>query len=86
MTEAFRSWWRRSTMDIPFPAPRRIRHSFAVRLLRQGTPLKTIGDLLGHRSTESTAVYLRLATEDLREVPLSLPGVIATSEHREDVP
>jgi integrase/recombinase XerD len=44
--------------------------------LRCGTPLKTIGDLLGHRSTESTCVYLRLAIEDLREVPLDLPAEV----------
>jgi site-specific recombinase XerD len=42
--------------------------------LREGTSLKTIGDLLGHRSTESTCVYLRLAVEDLREVALNLPA------------
>ena len=29
-------------------------------------PVKSIGDLLGHRSAESTEVYLRLATDDLR--------------------
>ena len=45
-----------------------------MHLLREGTPLKTIGDLLGHRSAESTCVYLRLAVEDLRDVALSLPA------------
>jgi site-specific recombinase XerD len=42
--------------------------------LRSGQSLKTIGDLLGHRNAESTCVYLRLATDDLREVALSFPG------------
>jgi integrase/recombinase XerD len=42
--------------------------------LRSGLSLKTIGDLLGHRSSESTCVYLRLATDDLREVALAFPG------------
>jgi site-specific recombinase XerD len=32
-----------------------------------------IGDLLGHRSIESTAVYLRLHVADLREAALDLP-------------
>lgn len=41
--------------------------AYAVHLLHQGTSLKTIGDLLGHRATESTCVYLRLAIDDLRE-------------------
>jgi site-specific recombinase XerC len=35
--------------------------------------LKTIGDLLGHRTTESTCVYLRLDIEDLRCVALCIP-------------
>jgi site-specific recombinase XerD len=42
-------------------------------MLRQGTPLKVIGDLLGHQSAESTAVYVRLSTEDLRDVGLAVP-------------
>ncbi|HLJ13986.1 MAG TPA: hypothetical protein VKV15_05775 [Bryobacteraceae bacterium] len=37
-------------------------------------PLKTIGDLMGHRTLESTCVYLRLATDNLRDVPLNLPA------------
>ena len=51
------------------------RHSYATHLLRQGVRLKVIGDLLGHRSTESTCVYLRLDLEELREVALPLPGL-----------
>jgi site-specific recombinase XerD len=64
---------KRSGLPIPAQGPHCLRHSYAVHLLRQGTPLKTIGDLLGHRSTESTCVYLRLAVEDLRDVALPLP-------------
>ena len=51
-----------------------MRHSLATHLLKNGTPLKTIGDILGHRSAASTSVYLRLATDDLREVSLPVPG------------
>jgi hypothetical protein len=29
---------------------------------------------LGHRTAESTSMYLRLATGDLREVALAVPG------------
>jgi site-specific recombinase XerD len=74
VTEAFQAWSRRSGLAIPFQGCHCLRHSYAVHLLRQGTSLKTIGDLLGHRSTESTCVYLRLAVEDLREVALDLPA------------
>jgi integrase/recombinase XerD len=71
---AFQALVRKSGLEIPFQGPHCLRHSFAVQLLKNGTPLKTIGDILGHRSAESTSVYLRLATGDLREVPLPIPG------------
>jgi site-specific recombinase XerD len=74
ITEAFQAAVRRSGLEIPFHGPHCLRHSFAVELLRNGTPLKTIGDILGHRTAESTAAYLRLATGDLREVSLPVPG------------
>ena len=82
VTEAFQGWSRRSGLGIPFQGAHCLRHSYAVHLLRQGTSLKAIGDLLGHRSAESTAIYLRLATEDLRGVGLSVPGVTIKAEVR----
>ncbi|MGH7607105.1 MAG: tyrosine-type recombinase/integrase, partial [Gemmatimonadales bacterium] len=60
-------------LPIRFHGPHCLRHSLAVHLLRQGVPLKAIGDLLGHRSAESTCVYLRLHVGDLREAALDLP-------------
>ena len=70
---AFESWVQKSGLRIPFNGPHCLRHSLAVHLLKNGTPLKTIGDILGHRTAESTSVYLRLATGDLREVALPVP-------------
>jgi site-specific recombinase XerD len=74
VTTVFESWVGKSGLPIPFHGPHCLRHSLAVHLLKGGTPLKTIGDILGHRSAESTSTYLRLATGDLREVPLPVPG------------
>jgi integrase/recombinase XerD len=51
-----------------------LRHAFAMRLLDRGVGVKLIGDLLGHRTLESTCVYLRLQTATLREVGLPLPA------------
>jgi integrase/recombinase XerD len=73
VTEVFQTRARRSGLAIPFQGPHCLRHSLAVQLLRQGVSLKAIADVLGHRSVESTCLYLRLATEDLRDVALSLP-------------
>ncbi len=74
VTEAFQALVRKSALSIPYQGPHCLRHSFAVHLLKSGTPLKTIGDILGHRTAESTSMYLRLATGDLREVALTVPG------------
>lgn len=75
VTEAFQAWARRSGLGIPFQGAHCLRHSLAVHLLRQGVSLKALGDLLGHRTGESTQAYLRLAVDDLRAVPLPVPGV-----------
>jgi len=80
VTEAFQSVVRRSGLSIPFQGAHCLRHSFAVHLLKNGTPLKTIGDILGHRTAESTSMYLRLATGDLREVSLAVPGMAKTGK------
>jgi integrase/recombinase XerD len=53
--------------------PHAFRHARAVSMLRAGVPLKEIGDLLGHRAADSTLVYLKLATEDLRAVATEIP-------------
>jgi integrase/recombinase XerD len=70
----FRMWARRSETEMPgWGSCHRIRHSYAVFLLRSGTAVKTISDILGHRTLESTSTYLRLAIEDLRDVALPVP-------------
>lgn len=77
VTEAFQHWARLSGLAIPFQGSYCLRHSYAVHLLHLGVSIKTIGDLLGHRVTESTEVYLRLSLEDLRGVALPLPKEIS---------
>jgi integrase/recombinase XerD len=73
VSEVFQAWVRRSGLPIPFQGPHCLRHAAAVHLLRQGVSLKAIGDLLGHRTVESTQAYVRLAVDDLRGVPLPVP-------------
>lgn len=74
VTEAFQAWTRRGQLPIPYQGPHCLRHSLAVHLLRQGTSIKAIGDLLGHRSSEATCVYLRLHVDDLRDAALEVPA------------
>jgi len=56
---------------------RRGTHAFrfarAISLLHAAVPVKSIGDLLGHQSEESTGIYLRVAEDDLRAVSLEVP-------------
>jgi integrase/recombinase XerD len=73
VTEAFQAAARKSGLHIPYQGPHCLRHSYALHLLKNGPPLKMIGDILGHRTAESTSMYLRLATGDLREVALAVP-------------
>lgn len=73
ITESFQAWSRRSGLAIPYQGVHCLRHSYAVHLLRSGVSLQAIGDVLGHRTFESTCVYLRLAVDDLREVALPVP-------------
>ena len=80
VTEAFQAWSRKSGLDIPYKGTHWFRHSYALHLLRQGLPLKIIGDLLGHRTPESTAVYIRLTTDDLRGVALNVPVLCEVNE------
>lgn len=53
--------------------PHAFRHARAVSMLRAAATLKEIGDVLGHRASDSTLVYLKLATEDLRRIALEVP-------------
>jgi integrase/recombinase XerD len=73
-----------SGLQLPPLGSHALRHSFAVHLLRRGVSLPAIGAALGHRDGESTAVYLRLAIDDLREVGLDVPkgGTAAVPERR----
>ena len=75
--DAFDAWVARAGIRLPhLGGTHCIRHALAMHLLRQATPIKTIGDLLGHRSVESTGIYLRLDVEDLRDVALPLPSAL----------
>lgn len=54
--------------------PHAWRHAKAAALLREGVPLKVIGDVFAHRSAASTMAYLKLDVEQLRGIALELPG------------
>jgi integrase/recombinase XerD len=66
---------RDSGLDVPPCGTNVLRHSLAMRLVQQGVTVKAIGDVLGHRDITSTAVYVRLDVDHLREVALPVPAI-----------
>jgi integrase/recombinase XerD len=48
--------------------PHCLRHACATHLLEQGASMKVIGDLLGHRDSNSTMIYAKVHLEQLRRV------------------
>jgi len=49
------------------------RHSHASRQIDSGANIKVVSDILGHRSSSSTSVYVRVALKRLRTVALPVP-------------
>ena len=49
-----------------------LRHTLASLLLENNTPLPIISDILGHVDTNSTAIYLKVDIEKLRECSLDI--------------
>ncbi len=66
----------RAGIETPRRGAHTLRHSLAIHLLRNGETLKSIGDVLGHRSPETTFIYTKLHVEDLRTVALD-PEVVS---------
>ena len=50
------------------------RHTLATRMLTAECPIKTIGDVLGHRHLQTTTIYAKVDIEALRALALPWPG------------
>ncbi|MGB8310891.1 MAG: tyrosine-type recombinase/integrase [Halobacteriota archaeon] len=48
--------------------PHTLRHSYAVRMVRSGTDMRSVQLLLGHSNLNTTQVYLQFKDEDLRAI------------------
>jgi len=61
---------RKAGIQVGRPGSHTLRHTCITHLVAADFPLKTIGDYVGHRSPDSTAIYGKVALERLREVAL----------------
>lgn len=52
-----------------------IRHAFATRLIENNIPIKTIADLLGHKSISTTFIYTKVDLKHLRLLAYEWPEV-----------
>jgi site-specific recombinase XerD len=64
----------RARIDCPRKGAHQFRHGLACQMLRQGATLGEIGELLRHRSPETTAIYAKVDVTSLATLALAWPG------------
>lgn len=64
---------RRTGIASPTRGAHMLRHSMATRLVSAGVPIKTIADVLGHQSIDTTAIYTKVDVPRLAMAALPFP-------------
>ncbi|MCA1494813.1 site-specific integrase [Ensifer sp. NBAIM29] len=65
---------KRAGIDSPTKGTHQFRHGLASEMLRGGASLGEIGDVLGHRHVQTTAIYAKVDLDALRTLALPWPG------------
>jgi site-specific recombinase XerD len=65
---------KRAKVNAPHHGSHQFRHALAVRMLQGGTSLAEIGEVLRHRSPQTTSIYARVDITSLRSLALPWPG------------
>lgn len=64
----------RASIQAPTHGAHQFRHALATELLRHGASLTKIGEVLRHRSPQTTMIYTQVDIESLRALALPWPG------------
>jgi integrase/recombinase XerD len=64
----------RAGIDSPRKGAHQFRHALACQMLRRGASLSEIGELLRHRSPQTTAIYAKVDLVSLATLALPWPG------------
>ena len=64
----------RAKVAAPHTGSHQFRHALAVRMLERGASLAEIGEVLRHRSPQTTSIYARVDIGALRSLALPWPG------------
>jgi len=67
----------RAKLHSPFKGAHLLRHSLAVRMLRNGASLDEIGELLRHASQNTTEIYTKVDMAALRSLTQPWPGGVS---------
>lgn len=67
---------RRAGINSPTTGAHQFRHGLASEMLHGGASLAEIGEVLGHRHVETTAIYAKVDLNTLRTLAVAWPGEV----------
>lgn len=73
LSEIVRRHIVKAKINVPCKGAHALRHCFATRMVREGHPLKSIADVLGHRYLSTTFIYTKVDFNALKQVALEWP-------------